>query len=322
MAATRPVVSRSVGSTPAGSGTGGPGRLSVTSAPEPSASARPSARRAPVVAPDPLPAPMPGLAMVASDLDGTLLDGDGELAPRTAAALDAARARGVEVVAVTGRPPRWLAPLATALGGGLAVCANGGLVWDLGLSRAVAVHPFDPADVAEIAAVLARELPGAAVALETLAGFRRTPGYVLRPGAVEVVEPAGIDELLAQDPQVVKVLVRRPGATCDALLAAVRGCVAHLGEPTHSGAAAGLVEISARGVSKAGTLAGLAASRRITAGGVVAFGDMPNDLPMLAWAGTSWAMANAHPEVLAAADHVAPAHTEDGVARVVEALLG
>ena len=303
---------------PAAARPGGPVPERAGAAPEPP----PAPCRASAATPDAVPAPMPDLAMVASDLDGTLLDGDGALSMRSAAALDAARARGVEVVAVTGRPPRWLAPLSVALGGGLAVCANGAVVWDLARSRAVAVHALEPADVEEIAAVLAAALPGAAVALETLAGFRRTPGYVLRPGAVEVVEPAPIAELLAQDPQVVKVLVRHPGATCDALLASVRDRVAHLGEPTHSGAGTGLVEISARGVSKAGTLAALAAGCGISAQGVVAFGDMPNDLPMLAWAGTSWAMANAHPEVLAVADHVAPAHTEDGVAQVVEALLG
>ena len=50
---------------------------------------------------------------------------------------------------------------------------------------------------------------------------------------------------------------------------------------------------------------------------MIAFGDMPNDLPMLGWAGTPYAMANAHPTVLAAADHVAPGHDEDGVARVL-----
>jgi len=54
---------------------------------------------------------------------------------------------------------------------------------------------------------------------------------------------------------------------------------------------------------------------------VVAFGDMPNDLPMLAWAGTPYAMANAHPTVLAAAAHVAPSNDEDGVAQVLAGLL-
>ena len=54
---------------------------------------------------------------------------------------------------------------------------------------------------------------------------------------------------------------------------------------------------------------------------VVAFGDMPNDLPMLAWAGTSYAVANAHPSVLAAADREAPSHDADGVARTLARLV-
>ena len=55
---------------------------------------------------------------------------------------------------------------------------------------------------------------------------------------------------------------------------------------------------------------------------MIAFGDMPNDLPMLSWAGTSYAMANGHPDVRAAADHVAPPHDEDGVAVVLERVYG
>ena len=48
---------------------------------------------------------------------------------------------------------------------------------------------------------------------------------------------------------------------------------------------------------------------------------MPNDLPLLEWAGTSYAMANAHPSVLALADHVAPPNDEDGVAAVLTELF-
>jgi hydroxymethylpyrimidine pyrophosphatase-like HAD family hydrolase len=48
---------------------------------------------------------------------------------------------------------------------------------------------------------------------------------------------------------------------------------------------------------------------------------MPNDLPMLQWVGRSYAMANAHESVLAAADHVAPDHDDDGVARVLAGLF-
>jgi hydroxymethylpyrimidine pyrophosphatase-like HAD family hydrolase len=49
---------------------------------------------------------------------------------------------------------------------------------------------------------------------------------------------------------------------------------------------------------------------------------MPNDLPMLRWAGTAYAMGNAHPDVLAAADHVAPTNDDDGVAETLVALFG
>ena len=49
---------------------------------------------------------------------------------------------------------------------------------------------------------------------------------------------------------------------------------------------------------------------------------MPNDLAMLEWAGTSYAMANAHPSVLELADRQAPANEDDGVAAVLEDLFG
>jgi hydroxymethylpyrimidine pyrophosphatase-like HAD family hydrolase len=83
-----------------------------------------------------------------------------------------------------------------------------------------------------------------------------------------------------------------------------------------------LVEMSAAGVTKASTLAAVCEERGISRQQVVAFGDMPNDLPMLAWAGTSYAMANGHPSVRALADHVAPGHDEDGVAQVLEEIFG
>ena len=83
-----------------------------------------------------------------------------------------------------------------------------------------------------------------------------------------------------------------------------------------------LLEISAAGVTKASALAALAARAGIPAAEVVAFGDMPNDLPMLAWAGRAVAVANAHPEVLAVADEVTASNDEDGVALVLERLAG
>jgi hypothetical protein len=59
----------------------------------------------------------------------------------------------------------------------------------------------------------------------------------------------------------------------------------------------------------------------VTAAEVVAFGDMPNDLAMLEWAGTSYAVANAHPHVLAATTYRTRSNDDDGVARVIERIV-
>ena len=93
-----------------------------------------------------------------------------------------------------------------------------------------------------------------------------------------------------------------------------RGIVAFSG-------AGGLAEISAPGVTKAAALESWCTDLGIGAEDVWAFGDMPNDLPMILWAGTSFAVANAHPDVVAAADHVCPSNDEDGVAQILERLL-
>jgi hydroxymethylpyrimidine pyrophosphatase-like HAD family hydrolase len=54
---------------------------------------------------------------------------------------------------------------------------------------------------------------------------------------------------------------------------------------------------------------------------VWAFGDMPNDLAMLGWAGAAYAVANAHADVRAAADHVVASNDQDGLAQALELLV-
>jgi hypothetical protein len=117
-----------------------------------------------------------------------------------------------------------------------------------------------------------------------------------------------------------KLLGRHFGYACDDLLALVLPGLGGLVSVTHSNAK-GLVEVSALGVSKATVVAQLAARHGIGPESVIAFGDMPNDLPLLAWAGTSCAVANAHPAVLAAATHVIGSNDEDGVAAYLETLF-
>ncbi|MFC7469312.1 HAD family hydrolase [Actinomadura keratinilytica] len=83
----------------------------------------------------------------------------------------------------------------------------------------------------------------------------------------------------------------------------------------------GVVELLPLGLSKATGLS-LAARRLDTKGAeTIAFGDMPNDIPMFGWAGHGVAMANAHRELKAVADELTTSNAEDGIAVVLERLL-
>jgi hydroxymethylpyrimidine pyrophosphatase-like HAD family hydrolase len=261
------------------------------------------------------------MRLVACDLDGTIVRPDGSVTSRTVTALGACERAGIRVVFVTGRPPRWMAPIADVTGHhGVAVCANGAVVYDLAAERVVRTRGIPVDAVHEVAAIVRRAVPGGAFALETLDGFRREPGY--RPRlAVDDPTVGQLDELMADDPLVVKVLYRVESGVADDMLAVARAALEGIAEPVHSDAASGMLEIAAAGVSKASTLADLAAEDGIGPEDVVAFGDMPNDVPMLLWAGTGYAMAGGHPEAVAAADHTAPTCEDDGVAQVLEQLL-
>jgi hypothetical protein len=117
-------------------------------------------------------------------------------------------------------------------------------------------------------------------------------------------------------------MLRHGDLMADELLQRARGLVGHLAELSHSNSADSLLEIAAAGVSKASALTRVCAERGIASDDVVAFGDMPNDLPMLRWAGHGVAVANAHPDLLTAADEVTASNDDAGVAQVLERLFG
>ena len=259
--------------------------------------------------------------VVASDLDGTIVRSDGTISARTNEALALVEAAGATVVLVTGRPPRWMGPIAERTGHrGLAICANGALVYDLHRECVVESHPLDVETAREVVAILRKAVPGVAFAVEALDGwFGHEPDYHPRwPTNQATVDR--VDALLTVP--LAKLLARTEQAGTASLLdraaAAVPGDLATLTSSSHEQ----LLEVSAPGISKATTLAELVGRHGHAGPDVVAFGDMPNDIPMLVWAGHAVAVANAHPAVLAVADEVTASHDEDGVAVVVERLLG
>jgi hypothetical protein len=257
---------------------------------------------------------------VATDLDGTLLRSDGTLDARTLRALQHVEATGSLVVLCTARPARWLAPLAAAAGRhGVVVCANGGVIWSVHDEAVLDHFPLTVEVAREVVARLRAVLPEGAWAVERAEVFAREPGYTPRWPVPDDTVVDAIDALLSVPP--VKLMLRHPHLAVADLAARAQEHVGHLVEVTYSSSEDPLLEISAAGVSKASALAGVCAARGIGPEQVIAFGDMPNDLPMLAWAGHGVAVANAHPEVLAAADEVTAANDDCGVAQVLERVL-
>ena len=82
------------------------------------------------------------IRLIATDLDGTLLQPDGTVSPRARAALRAARARGLRIVLVTGRPPRGVRSLALGDYAEVAICANGALTYDPAADRLLEQRPI------------------------------------------------------------------------------------------------------------------------------------------------------------------------------------
>jgi Cof subfamily protein (haloacid dehalogenase superfamily) len=259
--------------------------------------------------------------LVATDLDGTLLRSDGTVSARTRQALAATVAAGVDVVILTARPPRYVNLVAEQLGiSGVVVCSNGAMLYELATGRVTDVLALPLETARRVAAALAGAVPGVGFAIETGSLVVCEPGFVRRYDGDLHHDVPDLDEMWHRGVPIVKLLAWSASSTSDELVTAAVAAVGGDAECTHSGGTSTL-EVSAAGVSKAAALAALCAARGIAAADVVAFGDMPNDLQMLGWAGTSYAVANAHPQVLAQASARTAANDDDGVALTLEHLL-
>jgi len=270
------------------------------------------------------------MKLLATDLDGTLLRGDGTVSDRTRAALLAARESGLLVVFVTGRPPRWLDEAVEQTGHvGVAVGANGAVIYDCERATITESHPMPPELMAGITADLRAAFPKVSFGFEYGDGFGAEPTYVhdwqINPRVDRSGRPippprlGTVDELVARP--ALKLLAKDRDAAVDDFLEAAELLVGGRASITHS-SSVGLLELAAYGITKASGLAHIAREHGIGAHEVVAVGDMPNDIPMLQWAGTSYAVGNAHPAAQAAAgDGVLASNDEDAVARLIESLL-
>lgn len=262
--------------------------------------------------------------LIASDVDGTLLTPMERISPRTLDVVSRVHDAEIPFVLVSGRPPRWIPPVAEAANiRGYAVCANGAVLYDIGTDQVLTVRGLDPVLLHDVADALRSALPGAHLAAERVGS-----------GAHDSAVPQFVSESAFRNPwgdgesqyvtraevlgrKAIKLLVSDRRMTSDEMASAAREVLSDAVDITYS-TNSGLIEISALSVTKATGLVEVAERTGVAPSKVIAFGDMPNDLEMLRWAGHGVAMANAHPEVLRSADEVTAPNSEDGVAQVLE----
>ncbi len=265
----------------------------------------------------------PGLPkLIATDLDGTLVRSDDTVSAYTHEVLDRVRAAGIRIVAATGRGPRLTSLTRNDIRvADFLVLAQGGWVLDLADSRYL-----------RQARMPGKALGAALGALESVAGPLSVMFEALEHDDAPLwgdydptwrypvtVESRTRAECL--NGEVIKAFARSFQLDVDELLdAAHRVVPPDLATVTQAGL--NYVEICPADVDKGTGLSVVADTVGVDPADVLVFGDMPNDLPMFAWAG--WgrvAVANAHPSLLTVADDVTLANDQDGVAVYLDRLL-
>lgn len=259
--------------------------------------------------------------LVVSDVDGTLLDHRERVSPRMSGMIDDMVRQGTVFTLATGRPARWLLPVLEQINvRPVVVCANGAVVYDSALDRVVHSETLSPDVQRSLVETLRAVDPEWGFAVE-----RAGHSAFDREGELFCVT-ANYDHAWASDEHTtvpweelvsmpaVKLLVRDHRRSSAALYETVAPYIDPASAHATFSWEGGLVEISAPGVSKRSALEWVADSVGVSADEVIVFGDMPNDLEMLKWAGTGVAMGNAREEVKATADAVTLSNDDDGVA--------
>jgi hydroxymethylpyrimidine pyrophosphatase-like HAD family hydrolase len=251
-------------------------------------------------------------ALIAIDVDGTLLNFDGSLSPAVADAVVRTRDSDTHVVIATGRSMHATLPVCGTLGltTGFTVSSNGAVVVDVAARTPVDVATFDATESVHF---FADQVPDALLAVEELGiGYRVTgefpPGEL--DGQITVVRH---EELL--DGPVTRLVARLPNGDRKeffdlAHAAGLRGVDYAIGYTAW-------LDFMPEGVSKASGLATVCEKLSVRQADVLAVGDGHNDVEMLAWAGRGVAMGQAPDDVKAIADEVCGTVDDDGLAQLL-----
>lgn len=261
--------------------------------------------------------------LIALDLDDTLLTSRLTISPRTRAVLKRLRKQGIKLTLATGRMFRSARPYAEELEMDVPLITYQGALVKSALSGEIFYEkPVPPADAAAvIERVKARGLHYQTYFCDNLYMERLSAegkAYADLSGVEPVIDPALAEKIKTGRPTKLIVINNR----IDQLLSFEAALKTEFGIRLHiTRSKPNFLEIMHPEATKGLALASVAAHYGIPREDILAIGDSYNDLDMLEWAGIGVAVANAWPEVKAAADYVTGTNDEDGVADALERLV-
>lgn len=259
--------------------------------------------------------------LVAADMDGTLLDGDGAVPSGLWSLLDEMRSRGIVFAPASGRQYATLErTFASHAKGMVFIAENGTYVVRDGAE--ISSDTLEPGVVASIVETMRARTDldlGVVVCGKRSAYVERNDPVFRAEADKYYARLQVLPDVLDYDDEVLKVAVYDFESSATGAGPALQEF-----SQTHQVVVSGhhWVDVMNRGVDKGTALQRLQQALGVTREQTVAFGDYLNDKELLEAAGISYAMANAHPDIKAVARYQAPANTDDGVVRVLRGLLG
>lgn len=258
--------------------------------------------------------------LVICDIDGTLAN-RGKVSARTFAAIQGLRDAGVGFAVATGRAAGLLYPMDEHGYDGIAICDNGALTYDVGNDQVLACELIEGRVVGMMAQEISRTYPELQLGLSRITPHPRA--MFSEPRQVEVFN-FGQEALQVDDFGLFpasKVWAVNREIRSNVIGEMLEPIVGRSVEISWSSEDSGLVEMTARGVTKASGCAALAHRWGVDAADVVAIGDMTNDLEMLEWAGTAVVPENGNDDAKARADRIIGHIEVDGIATYLESLI-
>ena len=263
--------------------------------------------------------------LIALDMDGTLLRGDGTISERTKSAIQQARQKGVKVVLASGRPieglERYLTELGLTTDDDYALSYNGALIKNVGTRENICSQLISGKDLHDVYAV-SQQIGVNTHAFSTEFGLisPKLSHYTAHERDINGIPLTLIDfNELSEDHPIVKVmLVDEP----EILSPGVEQIPTdYYDRFTVVRSAPFFLEILNKNSNKGNGVAMLADYLGITSAEVICVGDAGNDIHMLEYAGLSVAMGNAFDDIKAIADYVTHSNEDDGVAHVIEKFI-